>query len=243
MALAFAVLLLYGFRQYQYSHAVFREHQKFSTVLESYPLKGIAEYDTHGAIPGNLNNGVADLRAIYKSISIYRDRHNGECPRGTNALMNDMSAALGDYGLNNDEQVKQIFVNPDAVYADFPGMRNSKDDIVYTIPAVRYDGTKIGGPRPDDKRDALAWTDLYVHENTRRYGPENVKSSPVGYYLVLWEDGKVEKIAHDKAIHVPVGRSDVMLGFSGQAGIHDFITDKELHHPTARVMEILRNHR
>jgi hypothetical protein len=43
--------------------------------------------------------------------------------------------------------------------------------------------------------------------------------NPVGFYVVLWDDGSVERIQYDRVLRVPKTASEYTIAFPGQAGI------------------------
>ncbi len=43
--------------------------------------------------------------------------------------------------------------------------------------------------------------------------------NPVGFYVVLWDDGSVEKIPYYQRLYVPKPNSEWVMAFPGQAGL------------------------
>lgn len=77
----------------------------------------------------------------------------------------------------------------------------------------------MAGPKPADTRDVLAMTDIYFHKNTR-YPPTGAPSwNPVGFFLVLWDDGEVTRVPYDKVLRSNLPGGAQMYAFPGQAGV------------------------
>lgn len=89
--------------------------------------------------------------------------------------------------------------------------------------AKRPDGSRVGTAKRAGTRDVLAYTNIFV---TNRKFSGGWRS--VGDYLVLWDDGRVARIASDKALRVPaydvIGEAPsepgtMQIAFPEQAGL------------------------
>lgn len=172
-----------------------------------------------GAYSGDINNGIEDLNKIYKYINIYRLRHDGQYPMQMGPLSSDMVRSPKSYGMQKMEEVIATLTNPDARYADNPSYRRYPDfHIPYGIYGRRWDGSPTGSPKVVGTRDVLADTDLYFHLRNEKDSSGHSKTIVSGCYLILWDDGEVEKVPFDKIIYVPDGK-EFAVAYPGQAGL------------------------
>jgi len=204
-----------------------------SPLLNAPPSSGRAENDTGGKVPGNPDQTIANIHKIYAAIGVYRQRHGNKYPPNVSALMDDILAdciaqppgqAYGfKDGKNAREYLKEsvsLFLNPDSRYADDPVARHSLSNVVaYIMTDKRPDGTLIGDALASGKRDVLLSTDIYVHQNSVIYPKAHSTTNPVGFYVVLWNDGVVQKVPYDQILYVPKGDGDFTHAFPGQAGV------------------------
>lgn len=204
-------------------------------------------------VPGNPVRGIQGLQCLYGLIQTYRNAHGGAYPHG---LPLDLARHPQDYGLAdqgfaaNLRAVSRLLSNPDTQFSDFapaasPSARQvyARTSIPYFILPKRPDGASMGDPKPAGTRDVLAWTDIYVHRNIR----DSKVVNPLGFYLVLWDDGVVEKVPYNRILSVPQGPiarelesgisyaqafhtpGQYTSGFRGQAGVPSYaVTYDEL---------------
>ncbi len=189
--------------------------------LNNLPPEGFAYNETYGKVPGNPENGISDLKRLYQLVQVYR-RRSGQMPVGAIDIAKDTPNAPEEYGFRTFQETMEFLTNPDNKYGD--STHSSKQKIVpYKIMPKRPDETLVGGPKPDGGRDVIAYTDLYVHENIRLFNGERSTINPVGDYLVLWDDGTVEKVPHNRIVYIDRGMSSGGRGYSiafpGQAGM------------------------
>ena len=181
------------------------------------PKGGVAENDTGGKVPGDPNNAVIDLQQFYRLAQIYRSR-KGTYPGRD--LFSDINRHPGAYGVGSLKDVEQYFLNPDDKFSDSAYERKNVGKIsTYMWMNKRPDGTDVGAPKPQGKRDLLAYTSAYVHENIRTFSGQRTTVNPVGFYLVLWDDGQVQSIPYDQMLFVPLGKGEFAEAFPGQAGV------------------------
>ena len=194
-----------------------------SQVRGTDPANFPAEFNSHGKILGNPQNAISDLQKIYHACLVYREKFKRYPPSGM-ALLIDMESRLKDYGLTNPNQANLILTNPDVVNSADPMRRdagNITKYLCYKFSRSRFDGQTVGSPKASGVRDVLAYTDIYYFPNSHVEW-EHIDSSsmnPVGFYVVLWDNGQVEKIPFDKALYVPISKNTWQLGFPGQAGL------------------------
>ena len=193
------------------------------------PPEGVIDNDTGGKVPGDPANAEEDFMKIYAAIQTYRDQHDGKYPN-TGQILESYLNAKSNRNFHTSEEAKSaseiaikeaygILLNPDAKYSDNPATRKIPDQSsVYDIYTQRPDGTSLGNP-PSGKKDVLAMTSLYVHQNVRQLPGQKSKSNPVGFYVVLWNNGTIQKIAYDQVLYVPKGSGDFTTAFPGQAGV------------------------
>jgi len=148
---------------------------------------------------------VAQLKRIYGFLPVYRYRHGNAYPPEDLDLVLDVQTHPQAYGLpkrNEAENIRQVarcFTNDDTrkseMLSSFYAWGHRKNPIlgsIYYIQNRRLDGTLVGSAKPAGTRDLLAWTDLYVHGNPAR-----------GFYLTLWDDGRVERVPYDQILYAP----------------------------------------
>ena len=192
---------------------------------QSIPLEGkVIEIDTGGQVPGNSAKTIEDMKRIHAFVGIYRAKH-GSNPNTCSVLMEDIGKRPSDYGMKSWREAESIFLNPDTRYSDMGSMReNPNSSYPYAIYTSRLDGTPYSGPKAPGTRDISVMTDLYVHSNVRHFRGSRSTSNPVGFYLVVWDDGQAEKIPYDKVLHVPLpdqgdGPKRYLFALPGQAGV------------------------
>ncbi len=185
----------------------------------------IPDYDTGGKALGNPENGVKGLRNVERLLGLYRKRNSGKFPESMMSLCGDIYHHKEAYGLTMN-QVDEMLQNPDTKYSDaFHARQNPDHFIPYAISNPRPDGTQIGSSKEPGKRDVYAVSSLYAHENLVHKGDKS-SMKPSGFYLVLWEDGQIEKISMSRVYMttrdgkpVRVQGSSFQVCFEGQAGV------------------------
>ncbi|MDF2440701.1 MAG: hypothetical protein JWN98_1685, partial [Abditibacteriota bacterium] len=192
-------------------------------AAEPLPPEGRALNDTGGRVPGQPENGIRDLQKIHQLMSIYK-RRNGSYPQYRTALYRDIKSDPNAYGGSRWQDIWHELENPDIRFSDNPHDRKFATEknmhiMPYTFNIKRPDGTPLGTAKPPGKRDVLSWTNLYVHQNIRQFKGERTTSNPVGFYLVLWDDGQVEKVPHDQILFVPTKPGTWITAFPNQAGV------------------------
>ncbi len=195
------------------------------------PPQGIAENDTHGKVPGDPARAIADAKRLYPLIQNYRKQHSGQYPPNASYLVKDLILHFQNYGIAKGNvtgfqrflKVRQFirsFSNPDARYSDDPSDRQHPNTIFpFFISNKRPDGSPVGGPKPPGTHDVLAYTNLYFHENVRHFRGDLTTSHPVGFFIVLWDDGSVQKIPYNQLLYVPQGYGNFGNAFPGQTGV------------------------
>ena len=173
--------------------------------------------DTKNEIFGDSSNGVEDLKTIYKYIVFYRSNHNGQYPSDTSDVISEISNLPGVKDTETFKVALSAVLNPDSQYADDPEWRANPDSYSpYLITNRRPDGLFVGSPKLVGTKDVLAYTTLYVHETFTKTDIVHL-----GFYLVLWEDGSVEKVSCDQILYAstPAQKDAFFIVFPGQAGI------------------------
>lgn len=198
-----------------------QEQLQFADWEAKIPLRGgRALNDTGGKVLGNPHNAIEDLKRLYQLMAIYREKHNGKSPTTTMELLLAARQQPKEYGFRDKNHVEEAFLNPDTRYADnVPTRRFAHRHSPYNISDKRPDGTLAGGPKPAGTRDVIASADLYFHRNIRHFRGERSTENPVGFYLVLWEDGEIQKIPYSEQIYARAPKGKFAFGFAGQAGI------------------------
>lgn len=213
--LILGVVLLCSEILVQYRHT----HQSLPLVPDNIPPEGFALNDTNGKVPGDPAKTLAKARLIYKSIQVYKNRHQGQNPSRASDLVTDMMQNFNAYGVQSADQVFKLFTSPDARYADDPMLRSKPESTgIWITLNQRPDGSPIGGPKSASTADVLAETTLYYHQNLRYFKGLRATMKPVGFYIVVWDNGKVEPIPYSKAIFFKK-EGGYGYAFPGQAGV------------------------
>ena len=193
-------------------------NQLFRFDWHHLPKEGYAFHDTHGYVPGNPENGVQGLKRLYSAIQIFRSNHNGNYPASSSALIDDCIRDPGRYGVSDWKAFMDSFYNPDNRYGD-GSFRKPDKMMMVSVVGIRPDGKPVGGPKPAGTRDLIGISDLYYHENSRIYSESHGTVNPVGVYLLLWDDGTVEKLPYHQRMYVKIAPEAWKAAFPGQAGL------------------------
>lgn len=209
------------------------------------------DYFTGDKVPGDPANEVKIMKRYYQCIQIYRKNHDGNYPNATNAagfLFDEIVKYPTKYGFSEIKNPKSIeefqglldtFVNPDNPFGDHMPVSNAQNIIVTQMPQKRWDGQLFSSPKPAGTRDVLAQTSLYFHPNWSPYkGPQRMPN-PVGFYMVLWDDGEIEEIPYDQVLNATTIDKDFpdetgyQVVFRGEAGLPwDCVTYEEVYDKT-----------
>lgn len=180
------------------------------------------QWDSGGKVLGNPQNAVSDLEALYKCLLVFRKKFN-RYPSDIMELHNDVVPHFRDYGFSSRDEANAIFTNPDVIDRNFPPsfLQHPETIIAYHMDAKRFNGQMVGSLKPPGQHDVLMWTDLYYfpNQNVNWTKFEASTMNPVGFYVVLWDDGRVEKVPFDKTLYVPRPNQVWTTGFPGQAGL------------------------
>lgn len=184
-----------------------REHSRrirlLSAGLIGLPSGGVAPNETGGKIPGHPAKAFADALILYHQIAVYRKYHQGKYPDGNDTLTTDRIQNYTQYGYNHIEDAYHPFANPDSRYSDDPNDRlhiGVADPFI--IPSTRPDGTALGTSKPLGTRDVVAFSMLYYHENVRNFNNAHSLFNPVGFFIVVWDNGSIEKVSYNHVLFV-----------------------------------------
>ena len=184
------------------------------------PANGVAENDTQNGIPGKPSETMAKAAVIFKNIETYRRSHGGKYPADAAAMIGDAVNNFGQYSQASGQDALHIYESADNRYSDDPRKRASESVIPWVICAERPDGGSLNDPKPPATKDVLAYTSLYYHEQIRRFNGLKDTVRPVGFYIVVWDDGRVERIPYQDVLYVlRPGTNQTYKGFSGEAGV------------------------
>ncbi len=141
-----------------------------------------------GQRPNTQAEAVAHLKRVYHLIAVYRQRHGGAYPVDEIYLQRDVASNRAAYGFQTADAAHSVFTTwqKPSTLQRTSSMRLTNVLIVDRRP----DGQLIGGPKPVAARDILAKS--VDHE-----------AGPGGYTLLLWDDGRVEKIPTTNEIVFP----------------------------------------
>ena len=203
------------------------------------------DYYTGDKVPGDPANEVKIMQRYYQCVQIYRKNHGGSYPNEKGAvgfLFDEIEKHPTDYGFGETKSIQDLqkvirtFVNPDTKYADHLGhVDPDKVSVILTqMHKQRWDGAAFGSPKPEGTRDVLAETSLYFHPNWPGLKQTGRPANPVGFYIVLWDDGEIEKIPYDQVLYATTIDKDYpddisyQVVFRGEAGLPwDTVTYQE----------------
>ena len=174
---------------------------------------------TRDKVPGNYSNGITVAQTIYRLLQIYRSKHTGAYPSSMFQVYDDIESDPQLYGFRNAKEAGAAVVNVDNRYADNPLMKRYPSRISSNIYlGNRADGRKIGEIKQAGTLDVLAYSSIYFHRNRWKTPNGKQLENPIGGYLVLWDDGKVEQIDYDQIIYTP-SVNGFTSAFHKQAGV------------------------
>ena len=192
------------------------------------PKQYSISFSTGDKIPGDVQNGVAQLQRTYSFLQKFRALHNGSYPSVDQNLLMEVLHNPLEYGLEDRDAALKAISSPDDRFNDLnvrmnhssPGRNES------LIPTVmhnrRPDGSEIGGVKAKNTHDVLAVVNNYQHDNVNAIMPKR-PSNPVGMSLVLLDDGSIEKVPYDSIFSLVTnenqeGRTTESV-FPNQAGV------------------------
>jgi hypothetical protein len=200
-------------------------------------------YYTGDKVPGDPANEVKIMKTLYRYIQIYRKRHDGNYPpksTNTDPFLDDIIHNPVDYGFadyktsKNKNAFEEFFktyddslVNQDNQYSDDNFMRENPNHIKILSTSINHewpDGKPLGSPKAPGTRDVLATCSLYYHLNSAYLSKTHTTPNPVGFYMVLWDDGQISKIPYDQVLTSPTviypqGGMEGTYVFPGEAGV------------------------
>lgn len=183
------------------------------------PESGFYPHDMRGKPIGNPEKTIADMHLMHQKMLIFRRLH-GKMPKGFKELSDDLESNHKAYGVSDPVTAFNMFKNPDMknhdMWFEFP---NPVDVIAYTSYKSRPDGTPLGTSPSVGTRDVFTFTDMYFHRNAGLMPDNTWKEEHTGFYLVLWEDGEVEKVTPEKVRFVYPTLAGPPECFPGQAGL------------------------
>ncbi len=167
----------------------------------------------------------ADASTSLLSSDLTGKRRNGLLMVNPFILQPEAEFNLSSYGFKSRDEVQALFRNPDLRFSDSASTReNWRNTEAYQIavlndPFQRLNGTLTNSPKLPGTRDVLLYTSTYYHKNIHR--GNGITMHPVGFYVVLWDDGQVEKIPYQKQLWAPSRMSPgyYLPAFRGQAGL------------------------
>jgi hypothetical protein len=170
---------------------------------------------------GNPQNGRNVLLNIFRDFQTYRKAHNGEYPFPAQDFTSIVLASPKVYGYDNWDAVWKARISPDNIYDGRLPFRKYATKIAtdFTL-GKRANGSQLGGTKQTGTEDVLAYVSTYNRENPPVAGGKRSLANPVGYYLVLWDNGNIEEVPYDKAFFTISSSSEnFLIVFPQQAGV------------------------
>ena len=131
----------------------------------------------------------------------------------------DVFKAPKEYGFADFADATKNLTNPDNQYDDNPFVRqNPQHKSTTVISDKRLDGQLTGSPKPHGTRDILAYMETYYHKNGYPFQKSERVGNPIGFYLVLWDDGKIQQIDYDE-VRFAIADKLMYTVFFGQTGV------------------------
>ena len=210
-------------------------------------------YDTKGLVPGDPDEAEIKLKEFGRCVAIFLKAHpdafksakigNIRLVSIANLMFPDMVKNMSAYNLPEGLSPFEYFSNPDIKYSPTwgPNLTSGADlshIVTFSSRLLRPDGSLIGSPKPKNTRDVYAYWDVYVHDNFVANAEDMMKSTtnPIGFYLVLWEDGSVARVPFDQIMYAPSASeaNSYSIAFVGQAGVPansiSYVEDYMKHH-------------
>ncbi|MDX2066024.1 MAG: hypothetical protein SFX74_09805 [Fimbriimonadaceae bacterium] len=164
-----------------------------------------------GKNPGNPENAVSDFKRVYPAMVAFRKLH-GRLPSLRELLDFERPLAPGHHLREED------FVAADYQYSDRYLPEAENHSYMFAYANERPDGTpKPAFPKPGE-RDVWLVSDDYTRLNVVTYPDERSARDYRGVYVVLWSDGKIEKIRNADTLHSPTD-GGWLLAFPGETGV------------------------
>ena len=158
---------------------------------------------TGSSIPGDYKMGVASLKRTYDYINIFRMKTGGDLPLKNEGLILDIIKNPKDYGFETPDMALEPLSNPDDKYNDSAFVRSDPSRKGFPgIYYIRPNGEKLGGVREKGTKDVFSFSNTYYHFNEPSETAGRPLANPVGFYLVLYDDGSIEKVAYDRQLYV-----------------------------------------
>ena len=158
---------------------------------------------------GDVNKAIKDLKGLYAAIDQYRRVHK-ELPRAL--IARGQKSFLGAVEVD-----KELLTNPDS--ALFDTKREALHCYVEAFRTNRPNGKARPAFPAKGERDVWISTDIYTRRNQVVLQSGVQKFHLKGVFVVLFSDGKIEKIPFGDAILSPKGKSEWVWTFPGQTGL------------------------
>ncbi len=195
-------------------------------VCATAQVKQSSPIYTGSEIPGDPENGTKDLKNLFKYLKVFQIA-NGIYPSRSKPITVDIIRNPKTYGFETSKEAVESLVNMDDKFNDNPFVRSNPRS---GLPAVFYkrpNGQDIGEIKKKGEVDAVAFSDTYVHYNGGDVSKNIHRPNPIGFYLVLYEDGAIERVPYDKQYYVygsggsPAGLTGLTYtaAFPHQAGV------------------------
>lgn len=158
-------------------------------------------YNTNGKIPGNPQLTEGKLQKIYAAMLIFKKKTGNLPMTNFQVFVSDVTKNFQEYGFKSMNEANAIFHSEDTKFGDLFHNDKVTDNIIpFFQPSRRPDGSEPSEGFSGKNKDVLLFTNIYFHENISE---DRSDFSPIGFYIVLWEDGSTERIPIDKVRFVP----------------------------------------
>ena len=205
------------FLDYRYSHLA----SASPIALDRLPQQAYQEFHPKG-VPGDPERTSLQMKRLYAALKCYASRHNGRLASADiTDFISDIYGNANAYGFRDRSAAKNLLSNADTIYSDDANVRRQAQNFFpYYLPSTRPDGSSISGGKPAGTRDVLAYSDLYFHSNlTWNARRTAAKQHPIGFFIVLWDDGSISRVPYEQTVFQPQGERRWVLGFPGEAGV------------------------
>jgi hypothetical protein len=173
------------------------------------PIGGLM-VNPHG-LDGLQNDSEEDFRKLYGALTAYAKTNSRlpEDPRELVAFTSEWPA--------NRRVTEEAFYSPDYKSSDVYSPLDEKFSYMWAYRSPRADGTSKPAFPKRGERDVWLATESYVRENKKVFRDGTYVSQPTGSYLLLWSDGKVEKVGLDRRRMARSGNTGYAYFFAGEA--------------------------
>ncbi len=164
------------------------------------------------SLEGLENDSEDDFRRLYGAIKAYAAQHKKfPDPRKLIAYTASWKPV--------DQVTEDTFTSTDYMKSDNAEAVRKEFPYQWRYLAPRPDGTDKPLILVAGERDIWVQTDALSRSQMKVFQDGTFTTDPIGHILVLWSDGKVEKLSIDKQRVASTGLNETTLYYEGETGV------------------------